>query len=64
MICGRLSQGPICETKRCAKAEYKLARRNKQTAEDKHISNDLHYYPLSKDTTACLLETMGAQVQK
>ena len=32
---GRPSQGPICEAKRCAKAEYKLARRSKQAAEDK-----------------------------
>jgi len=49
---GRPSHGPIYEAKRCAKAEYKLAIRNKQATEHKHISNDLHDYLLSKDTTA------------
>src|SRR6218665_2296444 len=45
---GRPSHGPIYEAKRCAKAEYKLAIRNKQATEHKHISNDLHDYLLFK----------------
>jgi len=50
--CGRPSQGPIHDAKRCAKAEYKRAIRNKKSKEDAYASNDLHEYLLAKDTNS------------
>ena len=50
--CGRPNHGPIHDAKRCAKAEYKRAIRNKKSLEDAYISNDLQEYLLAKDTNS------------
>lgn len=50
--CGRPGQGAVYDIKRRAKAEYKSAIRKKKSVEDANISNDLHDFLLSKDTTA------------
>ena len=50
--CGRPNHGPIHDAKRCAKADYKRAIRNKKSLEDAYISNDLQEYLLAKDTNS------------
>src|SRR6218665_2861137 len=52
MICGRQLGGPVRDQFMKPKDVQRLNIRNKQATEHKHISNDLHDYLLSKDTTA------------